>query len=453
MSFLNPYVLWDIGFQLSYAAVMGMALLTPPGERWLRARLQSTLGKDTGKTLANWLSEPLIVTIAAQVSTLPIILHYFGQVSPISPFANFLVIPVQPLILVFGALGTLASFVWPAIGALFYQVAWLFLTYTVEIVRALADIAPTIDLGIPAVVMWAGLFVIVAYVVLNATRPVWWENMWKEQQMWRPVVQYTPLVLALFLLGGMGQRLTNQPDDKLHVVFLDMGHSNSVLILTPDGAAMLIDGGRFPSRLLTALGDYLPPNKDTIDVLLVTGDETIDALPDVIDRYDVQALVYNPIQGEVQPAYNTILNGVENKIPAQVGWRVRTADGVEIEIVAPQDDASSMVLRLTYGEAVFLFTSDMRSTQEEILLENPHLAQATVLQAGNHGALRTNSDTWVDTVNPQVVVVQTDPAARENATADSVIAQFEDRRLLRTDEDGTIEIVTDGKALEIISPE
>lgn len=453
MSFLNPYVLWDIGFQLSFAAVMGMAILTPPGDRWLRERMEVAFGKETGTTVANWLSEPLIVTLAAQLATLPIILHYFGQVSPISPLANFLIIPVQPLILVFGALGTLLSFVSPGIGELFYQVAWLLLTYTIETVRALADAAPTVNLGIPVVVMWTGFGLLVAYVILNAKRPLWWEGLWREQGMWKPVVQYAPLVLGLFLLAGIGQRLVNQPDDRLHVIFLDMGHSNSVLIRTPDGGAMLIDGGRFPSRLLTALGDYLPPNKESIDVLFVTGDEAIDVLPDVMERYDVQALVYNPLQGEVQPAYNTVLDGIDNKIAAQAGWRVRTGDGVEIEILSPDGNAASMVLRLTYGGAVFLFTNDMRSSQEEILLENPHLVQANVLQVANHGALRTNSDIWIDTVNPQVAVLQSDPASSQNPTEETVIARFEDRRLFRTDEDGVIEIVTDGEELEIISSE
>jgi competence protein ComEC len=112
-----------------------------------------------------------------------------------------------------------------------------------------------------------------------------------------------------------------------------------------------------------------------------------------------------------------------------------------------------MVLRLTYGDAVFLFTSDMRSSQEEIMLVHPHLVQANVLQVANHGALRTNSDIWIDVVNPQVAVLQSDPASSQNPTEETVIARFEDRRLFRTDKDGVIEIVTDGDTLEIIPSE
>ncbi len=55
-----------------------------------------------------------------------------------------------------------------------------------------------------------------------------------------------PVLAGIILLGNLGQRLVNQPDERLHVIFLNMGHSHSVLIRTPQGGTMLIDGGRFP---------------------------------------------------------------------------------------------------------------------------------------------------------------------------------------------------------------
>ena len=86
MSLDSPFVLWDVGFQLSFAAVLGLALFVHPVEGIFRRMLAPLFSSDTVEKLLQLLSEPLIVTLAAQITTLPLIAYYFGRFS-LSSFA------------------------------------------------------------------------------------------------------------------------------------------------------------------------------------------------------------------------------------------------------------------------------------------------------------------------------------------------------------------------------
>lgn len=456
MSFLDPWVLWDIGFQLSFAAVLGMALLTPSLDRSFTAWTQHQFGEQTGKQISAWLSEPIIVGFAAQVFTLPIILFYFGRLSLISPVVNLFIVPVQAFILFFGGAATLISFALPSFGSIFYQTTWLFLTWTTEIVRNFAKLGiASTELTIPQWVLATSAGAALVLTILNATRPPWYDRWWKitlQKPIHRRVLQFVPII-GLIVLSLLIPRVLRQPDDKLHITYLDMGQSNSALIQSPDGAVFLINGGRFPSRLLTVLGDQLPPNYKQIDVLFITSDQRDDigSLIEVVERYDIKA-VMTSVQNSTEEDYFNLLGEINRRdipiIQATDGWRIQTGDGLITEILAPNEN-EAIVLRLQYDEAIFLFTNSIAQSEEASLLNNPQQIQATVLQAADYAADDSNSESWINAVNPQVVIVHNDPSSREQGAIGHVMARFENRHIFRTDRHGTIEIITNGKTLEI----
>lgn len=457
MSLLDPYVLWDIGFQLSFAAVLGMSLLTTPFNRRFQRWMTGAFGESSGKRIAGILAEPLVVTFVAQLSTLPIILFYFGRLSIVSPLVNLLIIPAQPLVLILGALATLLSFIYAPLGSLFYQAGWLFLTWTVEIVRYFGSL-PLADtqFSISGSVLVSFAMMAVIFALLNATRPLWFERLWKQRgKTAGKVLRYAPLLAAIILLGGIGQTLVNQPDGDLHVYFLNMGQSQSVLMQTPNGGVILVDGGRFPNRLMTALDDHLPAQKRQIDVLFISNDErdSIEALHTLLEEYRVEVVITG-VEESIEPLYNTLIQKLKDKgtqvLAASAGWRTQTGDGVEIRLLAPvPEQVKFLVLRVQYKQAVFLLPTSLVRAEETSLIQQPHLIQATVLQATDYAAFpASNSEDWIAAVNPQVVIIQNDPS-RSNGIAADVLERLKNRRLYRTDVHGLIEVRTDGQTLYI----
>ena len=137
-SALNPLDLWDVSFQLSFVAVLGLALFVDPLSRWFNALLHHLFPASWARTLANWLNEPLIVTLAAQITTLPLTILYFNRLSLISPIVNLLIVPVQAVLLIIGGTATIIGLVVPSVAILLYWVTLVFLSWSIAIVRLFA---------------------------------------------------------------------------------------------------------------------------------------------------------------------------------------------------------------------------------------------------------------------------------------------------------------------------
>ena len=126
----NPKYLWyDAGFQLSFLSVIGLVEIGPKLERYF-TKVPQLLG----------IREALQMTVAAQISTAPLILFLFGRVSLISPIANVLVAPAIPFAMLFGFVGTALSFVWFFGGQLFAYLGWACLTWIICIAEMLSAI-------------------------------------------------------------------------------------------------------------------------------------------------------------------------------------------------------------------------------------------------------------------------------------------------------------------------
>ena len=132
MTVLNPLTLWDIGFQLSFMATLGLILFTPTIEGQFERLLARGLTRERMRRVMGILNDALIVTLAAQVTTLPVIVYYFGRISLISLVTNFFILPAQPPIMTGGMATLVAGLAWEPLARGLALIPWLFLTYTTD---------------------------------------------------------------------------------------------------------------------------------------------------------------------------------------------------------------------------------------------------------------------------------------------------------------------------------
>jgi competence protein ComEC len=135
MALFDPYVLWDIGFRLSFAATLGLVLYAEPLAQWFIDLIQRWTTEDRAEKLAGPVGEYLLFTLAANITTIPLILLYSGGISLLSPLVNLLILPVQPAIMVFGGIAMLSGSLLPLVGRLLAYLAWPFAFYTIRIVE------------------------------------------------------------------------------------------------------------------------------------------------------------------------------------------------------------------------------------------------------------------------------------------------------------------------------
>src|SRR3972149_198808 len=109
MTFLDPFTLGDIGFQLSFAATLGLMIYTRPIQNVVERGLMRLLSGDTAKKIVGVLGDAVLVTLAAQITTLPVLIVTFRQLSLLTLVVNALVLPAQAGVMVFGGLALLAG--------------------------------------------------------------------------------------------------------------------------------------------------------------------------------------------------------------------------------------------------------------------------------------------------------------------------------------------------------
>lgn len=126
MVFISPAILlYDAGFQLSFAAVCGILFLAP--------RIQKFFS-----IFGNSLSTILAATIGAQIFAWPITSYYFGNVSLISPLSNLLILPFIPILMLLGFLTATLVLIAPSLSVLSF-IPWSILAYIIKVVSVLAD--------------------------------------------------------------------------------------------------------------------------------------------------------------------------------------------------------------------------------------------------------------------------------------------------------------------------
>ncbi|MEL7236825.1 MAG: hypothetical protein AAGK74_20140, partial [Chloroflexota bacterium] len=225
------------------------------------------------------------------------------------------------------------------------------------------------------------------------------------------------------------------------------------------GAQILIDGGRFPSRLLTQLGDRMPYNDRHIELLVITQPDEFQygALPAVLNRYSVGAVLTNG-QPNLSDAYEELQvalapYGVQT---VTAGYTVEFADGVLLEVLAPYEtpeltdsmDATALVTRLSYRNVSFLFSGNVSGAGQAAMLERGAYPLATVMQIPQHGTVRSIHEEFMAQAQPQVYLLQSDRTnLRGDPNPDTLALLDGDLPLLRTDEQGVVHVWTDGARL------
>ena len=165
MLIFNPLILrYDISFQLSFLAVIGIIYLSPFFNQWLKFI--------PNKKFMN-LRSILSMTLSAQIATLPLLVYYFGHISLIAPLTNILIIPVLPLLIFFGLLFSVVSLLWPLLGFIFVFPCYFFLTYIEGTINFLSKFPFYVQIHISLIYVLFLYFILIFF--------AWWK--YKKRRM------------------------------------------------------------------------------------------------------------------------------------------------------------------------------------------------------------------------------------------------------------------------------
>jgi len=465
MTAFTPRVLWDASFQLSFVAMLGLLYTAPPLQRFGRALVEKVAG-ETGVIAATlrWVIDSAAVTLGVTILLWPLLAHYFGVFSLVSPLATVLILPALPAVMFGSALAAVFGLIFPPLGIALGWVAWLFLTYVLLIVNggALLPAAALATGNLPLLpvagyyLLLGGTFVGFRYrrqLAVFSGRVL--NRLGKIPLKWAAPPLATLIVLCIIFNFTL-------PDDKLHVSYLDIGQGDAILIQNGN-QDVLIDGGPSPRELNRELAAKMPFWDRTIELVIVThphGDH-LAGLVDIIQKYHVRQ-VLAPATDSAAALWQEWLKLIaEKNIPSAMaiaGQRIALGGEAQLEIIAapaPGSDETlddeGLVLRLLDGTVSFLFTADITTATEMELLMARAPLPSTVLKVAHHGSATATSREFLAVVKPVLAVISVgadnDYGHPDKDTISRLASAVGDEHIYRTDRNGTIELITDGERL------
>ncbi|MFZ3151059.1 MAG: ComEC/Rec2 family competence protein [Anaerolineaceae bacterium] len=261
MVLFNPHLPWDIGFQLSVMATLGLGLYARPLQARLNKWIESHHGEETATRLSGPIGEYFLVTLSAQVLVLPLILYHFREVSALFLIANPLILPAQPLVMVLGLTALAGGLLWLGLGKALAWLAWPFAAYTNRMVEFLAGLAPS-GWQIPRIsFLWVAAYYLIFFLLTLPGKP-------KPESKFqvRPSALLTGLGCLTVLVWSAAGSL---PDGKLNLRVLGDSEQPVVLVESAEGRYMLVGGSLPSASLAEQLGKFLPPFTRELDLVVI----------------------------------------------------------------------------------------------------------------------------------------------------------------------------------------
>ena len=415
----GPRWLFDLGWQLSYLAVLGMVVFTPPVMKTLENRPKWLV----------WLGTGLAATLGAQAFTMPLAASSFGIVPPASPLSNLIVEPLMTLLVPLGFLAALAGPFGNLINLLVHPLVWVVL----ETAKLFAQL-PIIEWGHISSAGMIAYFAGITALALAAHR--------------RLAVSSALLVIlaAITATTALGMR------NRAEIVYLDVGQGDSSLIRLPAGDVLVDGGGTVRSDYDLGRKVLVPALRNLgvkhLRAVIATHADTdhIEGLNAVLERIPVDVLI---VGDDKAPGNDPVWDQLKNSARAQrvqiqtvrrgANWKLGAATlhfhGPRFQM-QPEDNSNSVAFTLAYHGKHALFLGDTPGEIEQEM----HPGPLDVLKVAHHGSRFSTNENLLDQTHPKAAIISSGASNTYGHPSQTVLERLTAHRIpvYRTDRDGAI---------------
>lgn len=475
---IQPPSLFAVSFQLSFAAVVAIVL----GLR-LFPEQRTSSSPESRKPLFRRIAEAMSVSLAATLGTLPLVLYYFNETSLIGVLSNLVFVPV----IGFGVvpLGLLSIFFYPihASAAVFgLKLCGIILAKALPLVHlsallpfaAVKTVTPSyIEIILYYCFLSAGGYLL--YVYFSRRQ----ETLLTDSGRRQGVVRFTVIVCAAAIVGMAldslywgHQRFFSKT---MRITIIDVGHGSAGLVEIPGGETVLIDGGGFSDSAAFDVGSRIVApllwrkKIRTVRTLILSHPDSdhLNGLIYISRHFHVARILSNGEPAETR-AYSELVSIAGEKgidMPDFNGLnRKWVTGGVEMELLYPlpgfvgkratglpeERNNHSLVVRISFNGASFLFPGDiMAAGEEKLVAAFGDGLSSRVLVAPHHGSRSSSTRLFLERIKPEIIVVSAEWNDRFGALHPTVRESYDrlGARIYTTAENGAVTFVTDGERI------
>ena len=479
---INPPILQSISFQLSFAAVLGIPLLSAR----IAGRASDSI--QTSTRLPTFIKRPITgivygmsVSLAATIATAPLVAFHFGQIPIWGIPSTLLIVPVLPLFiagsLLVAIVGAVAEQTIPVAGILSHGIG-NYISFVANLFAGL-PIGPVNAVGwsIPLIFGWY------AAVLIAINRRAFSDSTSSMGEIIRSFRvagrsagtssgqthaldsrRYTYSVVAIWAVAAIslaGFVVSSPTSSELTVTFFETNRGDMILVETPSGVRMLVDGGDDPDLTVRNIESVLPPLDRRIDLVLSTHPDAdhLGGLQHVVERFEVQTIIDSgvPHNSNIYESWAQLIRTEPDVVVTDVGMVIALDAEVVLSILQTQCvvvecsnfNDEGVVARLEYGEISLLLTGDVTSGGEFDLIQTGQLIKSTVLKVGHHGSRTSTTQAFLDAVDPALAIVTTGIKNQFGHPHEDVIERLNEQlspeNVYVTRDNGTLTVTTDGE--------
>lgn len=459
---LDPLALFSPGFQLSFAAVLGIFYTNERVHLPLKQWFQKHVRHEGRRCWLHNMAVMLAMSVGASIMTAPVTIWHFGQVPLLGLLTNLVAIPyVSFILLPLSLVATLFIHV-GNVGVFLGIMAGKAEIWGVGAMVWIADHFPLVSVKLPAHPVVLMVFTAFAGMLIFANRPTIWQR--------RLRVGIAMSVVVVMLLSIVRPSFW-QSNDGIRLTFIAMGQADATLIEFPDGTTMLVDAGNAvgssydmgKARIVPYL-QYLGIGHLDYIVLTHADYDHYAAIESVVKAMSVGQFWYNGEHAQ-DPAYLQMMSvltsrGIPIRSVAEVSQHHQFGDASLVRLWPTTNDVAedlsrndkSIVFRLQYGAFSALLMGDAGFEVERKIAAHygDHL-DVTLLKAGHHGSRYATEDAWLRVTAPEFVVFSAGVRNRYQFPAADTVKRcaHAGAKMFGTDRHGTVRMTSDGQHLDI----
>jgi len=279
----------------------------------------------------------------------------------------------------------------------------------------------------------------------------------------------TLLTSALIFIGlGLLVIFQVQSLGKLHLVFCDVGQGDGMLVISPGGKQIVVDGGP-GSKIGDCLSQKMPFWDRTIEMVVLTHPERdhLEGLLEVLARYKVEMILSTGIKNDTElfNAWHETVKAEGAKIYGAKAGDKLVLDSLQgqtllIDVLWPtseklelwklaglsETNESSIVLRVSLGQFCAYLTGDLPKELLQPLLDKP----CQVIKIAHHGSKTSTNQEIINAVSPEAAIIQVGRNSFGHPQKEVLeLLQSKGVKILRNDANGNVEVITDGSSYQI----
>ncbi len=449
---LKPDELFNPGFQLSYSAVLSIALIYPIIQKMI---LQSSI---TNKYAENILLFAA-VSLSAQIGTLPFTLVYFNKLSVIALFANLIVIPLAGIIVGMAVITLLIGSVLPAIAIYFSIINNIVTSLMMELIR----FTGSLDFAFIRINNFSLFDSVIFYFFIS----ILIYTLRKSENFKFKLIIILAVITNILIFTQLDDKKL-LPDGILSLLMIDVGQGDSFLLKFPNGKTALIDAGVIDpffdsgEKIIIPVLDYLGIEKIDYGFVSHLDTDHYGGFVSLISNNKVKE-IYRPEPDSTDKSlrFENFLDRM--KIPKNTYYKSKKEIGnVALYIFNEIDNDyfnklslndRSGIMKIVYGKKSFLFVGDAEFPAEKHYLAHYRkFLDSDVLKVGHHGSNTGSSKEFLEAVSPDISLISVGIKNKFRHPSEIVLQRLRDLNsvIFRTDSLGAVLLQSDGNKIKII---